>query len=385
MNVLFISFWYPTPRNPHFGVFIKEHAHAVHSVGNSVVLLAVVLEKSKDFLKISVTDKRDEVGMRTVILQVNSIFKDIIYYLIPLLYLLVRNVYNKHIKAEFNPDIIHSNVIFPAGIIGHFLASKLKKPHVITEHWSRISGFKNKPILFNLFAKSYRNADAILPVSVFLKEKILSIIPGLNNQQFNVVGNVVSSDVFYYKDKALDNSTINICAIATWNNKKIPDKLPHLFIESLALTQSKFKKEIKLTMIGGGNQVEELNSLCTQLNLDVVFTGFISKSKICDILHSSDFLVHASTIETFGVGVAEALMTGTPVICSNVGALPELVNKSNGVLCENNVDSWVAGLTKAISIKYNRKEIADNIKVQFNQQAIGKQISDVYSKLIPAK
>ena len=64
-----------------------------------------------------------------------------------------------------------------------------------------------------------------------------------------------------------------------------------------------------------------------KVKYSINYTGNISKEKIVEILHDSDFFVHASYIETFSLVIAEALSTGTPVIASNVGAIPEFVNK----------------------------------------------------------
>jgi len=68
-------------------------------------------------------------------------------------------------------------------------------------------------------------------------------------------------------------------------------------------------------MIGGGDRVDELKKLCDQQPYKIEFLGYQTKEEIALILQNSDFLVHASTIETFGVVLVEAMMTGTPVIC----------------------------------------------------------------------
>ncbi|HEY5509168.1 MAG TPA: glycosyltransferase, partial [Paludibacter sp.] len=174
---------------------------------------------------------------------------------------------------------------------------------------------------------------------------------------------------------------IRFCAVATWANKKVPDKMPELFIEALAKLQTNLKQTIILTMIGGGDKVDELTKLCIQKGLESEFLGYQTKTEIAQQLQLSDFFVHASTIETFGVVTAEALMCGTPVICSNVGALPELIDESNGILCENSVDSWIVGLRKAISTSFNNKEISGKIKQKYSLLEIGKQFSSVYSEI----
>jgi glycosyltransferase involved in cell wall biosynthesis len=134
-------------------------------------------------------------------------------------------------------------------------------------------------------------------------------------------------------------------------------------------------------MIGGGNKTEELKDLCNSKGLQSNFVGYLNKQSIVKYLQKSDYFIHASTIETFGIVTAEALFCGTPVICSNVGALPELINDSNGVLCENTLDKWVEGLKEVINIKFNNAEIAKKIQSKFSKEIIANNISDIYGEV----
>jgi L-malate glycosyltransferase len=378
MKILFVSSWYPTPKNPNFGVFIKEHAHAIKCSGNEIVVLAIVIHKSSDIYATKLTDTADEAGVRTVTLEINTRFRDHIYHLIPFQSYLVKQLFKKNISPNFTPDIIHSNVIFPAGMIGDSLAQSLNKPHIITEHWSRIKGLLEMPVLSGLAVRAYNRAARILPVSEFLQNSMIDMLPTVDKSKYRVVGNVIDSHVFYYKEKESSKDIIRFCAIATWMNKKIPDKMPELFIEALALLQKEINQTIVLTLVGGGDKVDELRHLCADRNLKAEFPGYQSKTEIAKYLQSSDYFVHASTVETFGVVTAEALFCGTPVVCSNVGALPEIVNHTNGVLCENSVESWVEALKQALSTTYSHLFISENIKSKFDLNSIGQKINSIY-------
>lgn len=381
MKILFLSSWYPTPSNPNFGIFVKEHATAIQSSGNEIVVLAIVVSKGEKIWSKTEVDTIDENGIRTIIVEIKTRFRDVIYHAIPIQYCIAKNTLRRNILPYFTPDLIHSNVIFPAGIIGNRLAAYLKKPHIITEHWSRINDFLKKPLLSRLGINTYQNAAKILPVSEFLKERMIAVLPTINQKKYQVIPNVIDSKTFFYKGKTTNPDSIRFCAIATWANKKIPDKKPELFIEALVQLQTELKQTVMLTMIGGGDNVNELKELCEQKGLQTEFTGYLDKKEIVRHLQSADFFVHASTIETFGVVVAEALLCGTPVICSNVGALPELISESNGILCDNTVESWVRGLKKAISIQFDHAEISETVKSKFSRKTIGEKINDVYLKI----
>lgn len=381
MKVLYISSWYPTPGNPNYGIFVKEHARAIKTTTADIRVLAVVVLRAEPYLKVSHREYIDESGIRTFEIIIQSRLRDIIYHLVPLQNRIAYKYFKESIEPYFSPDIIHSNVIFPAGIIGDYFAKKLKKPHIITEHWSKIDGLLKKPYLSSLARKAYQRASMILPVSQFLKGNMLDLLPNLNPEKFKVVSNVISSETFKYKEKILHEEEINFCAVATWVTKRKPDKKPELFIEALAEVQKSTSRKIRLTMVGGGNRVAELKNLCKQLNLNADFVGYQTKTQIADILQKTDFFVHASTIETFGVVIVEALMTGTPVVCSNVGGLPELIDKSNGVLCENNIDDWISGIQKIIQSDFDRKQIAEVVKNRFGYESIGNEIVTIYETL----
>src|ERR1035437_10032770 len=104
MKILFISSWYPTPANPNFGVFIKEHAHAIKDAGNEIVVLALVIHQSQDNYSTKLTDVLDEVGVRTVILEINTRFRDLIYHLVPFQSHLLKTLFKKKISSVFFPD-----------------------------------------------------------------------------------------------------------------------------------------------------------------------------------------------------------------------------------------------------------------------------------------
>lgn len=379
MNILFVTQWYPNRQQPFFGIFVREHARAVQSAGHTVLVLAVSLHKSRELFIKKSYQYTDEYGIRTIQCELHSRLKDVLFHLPDLQQYFLNQTYF-HEKGQFTPDLIHSQVIYPAGIWGNVLARRFNVPHVITEHWSRLAGF-SKSIYFAKGKKAYAGAGAILPVSGFLKTSIQTLVPELNDSKFTIVGNVVDQALFTFQNTEKKSDELVFCAVATWQHKKNPDKMPELFIDALAALQKQLSRKLKLVIIGGGNKVADMEKRCKNAELDTRFTGFLAKEHIAEELHKADYFVHASTIETFSIVVAEALACGLPVICSNTGALPELVDESNGVLCENTLPGWTAALEKAIATPYDRSAIASQLHQRFSHAAIGAKIAGVYQKL----
>jgi len=88
---------------------------------------------------------------------------------------------------------------------------------------------------------------------------------------------------------------------------------------------------LKLLIVGSGSEEMELKALAQQLAIqnDVIFTGRIPFSDVPRYHNMISIYVALSTFESFGVSVVEAQATEIPVIVSNVGGLPEVVD--NGV------------------------------------------------------
>ena len=386
MKILFIASWYPTAKNHYSGIFVKEHAKAARNTGNEVTVLAIVVHRCSCLWRKRITDSIDENGIRTVLIEIDTCFRDVVYHAIPLQYRIVKNYVKNDLLNSFSPDLIHSNVVFPAGIIGDKLAQNLGIPHIVTEHWSQLRKFLKKPLFSQMGINVYNNAARILPVSEYLKQEIIDSVGGtIPVDKFRVIGNVVDSRIFKYKTKTLCEDEIRICTIGTWNNTRNITKRPELLIEAISIIQTEFDKKIKLTMVGGGNRLDELKELCRTKSVAANFTGYLNSIEVATLLHSSDYMAHCSNVETFGIVVAEALMTGTPVICSNTGALIELMAEERGVVkgvtCENTLSDWLHKLKIAFLWRFDNESIAKEIGDKYSLDAISAELGEVYDEL----
>jgi glycosyltransferase involved in cell wall biosynthesis len=91
----------------------------------------------------------------------------------------------------------------------------------------------------------------------------------------------------------------------------------------------------KLVVAGASTDQERINwvaELCRQAKADYV--GDVRGSAKADLLAGARALLFPTKLdEAFGLGMVEALMSGTPVICSNHGACPEIVSAEVGFVC----------------------------------------------------
>lgn len=376
MNVLFLTAWYPSDRNPHKGIFVQEHARAIAAAGHNVQVVALDVSDGNSVFseKYSVTT---ESGIRTHVISIHSRWHKKLYALYPILNRLVSKYIRSNVYGEMTPDIVHSNVLYPAGLIGHDIAAELHVPHVITEHWSKARRFLEVSLYRGRGKRAYREAAAVTCVSEFLKDYLK---PHLNQtRHVLVIPNVVSAE-FSSTFAPPDPLELQVTAVASWTKPKRPE----LFVNALNKAATDTGRKICLNIFGDGPQLMEFRNRKFSSSFRINFLGFASKREISKRVAGSHFFVHASDIETFSLVVAESLSVGTPVICSNRGALPELVSEIAGVLCENTEEDWAKKILVALTLQFDREAIKALYKNRFTQQTIGAEFSRLYSHITGA-
>ena len=192
MRSLFITCWYPSSKSTGFGIFVKEHAAAVQQAGIKTAVIALLHNPSKALLSIRRELFTDENGVLTLLVHIEGRLHKWAASTPWFLYRQINTAFLQLVKSGFKPDILHGNVIFPAGVLTNFLSRKYYIPYVLTEHWSRADAFINNHIWSRLGKRAYAEAKAVSCVSGFLAAKISPLLPP--NVLFSIIPNVVHAD-----------------------------------------------------------------------------------------------------------------------------------------------------------------------------------------------
>jgi glycosyltransferase involved in cell wall biosynthesis len=369
-SILLISYWYPNKSNKNFGIFVKRHARAIKE-NNKVVVLAVTVLKGKSLLKKTTEKTIDENGIETHHIYLESIFNKLLYVLLPLHF----SVIKKYVLTQLTPahtfDFVHSNVIFPCGIIGHRLAEMLKAKHVITEHWTRVDKFFSKSLYASAGKRALNEAYAITCVSETLKQTVQKYTS--NNRLF-VVPNVIDGSQFYYDHRIQKNARFTFIAVASW----MPHKNPFYFLNALqALVNEKKMNDFKMVIVGKGGQIEQMKA--NNYSFDIDYTGSLSAEEIRVQLNKSHVFLHGSDYETFSVIIAEALLCGLPSVVSPYGIATEVINASNGFVTDNTATDWKNKILTCYQTTYNNALIADQLKGKYDIKPVGELMDRAYN------
>jgi glycosyltransferase involved in cell wall biosynthesis len=93
--------------------------------------------------------------------------------------------------------------------------------------------------------------------------------------------------------------------------------------------------DVKLVLVGDGVERSRLEELVKRLNLKdcIQFAGQVPQERIPQIMHQADVFALSSLSESFGIVNLEAMAAGLPIVATNVGGIPDIVEEGvNGYL-----------------------------------------------------
>jgi glycosyltransferase involved in cell wall biosynthesis len=199
---------------------------------------------------------------------------------------------------------------------------------------------------------------------------------GITNTE--IISNIIDTSLFGFAPKIKQNkTTLYFTCAAHWESPKRLD----LIIDSVSEFAKKTRQSIELNVIGNGSQQNRYVNKSNN-SIQIHWLGYLPKHEIPAVLHKTDYFLHASAIETFSIVIVEALSTGTPVLASNAGAIPELIDTSNGILVENTLESWISGLTEITNRNFDHPAIAAKISGKYSPAAIAEKIENVYEHIL---
>lgn len=204
----------------------------------------------------------------------------------------------------------------------------------------------------------YNNADHIITVSDYIKERVQTIMP--QDTKTITVLNGIDLDMFAPQSDKDWKQHDGFMMVFT--GRLIPEKGILQLIK--AMQQLKTYSDIKLVIIGSGSLGNNQSSTHFQEQLkeasqdldNIHFTGYITYKEMAHYLQKADIAVLPSIWEEpFGLTMAEAQAAGLPIITTSQGGIPEVVSEQNAILLDVN-EHFVDNLAAAILDLYQHPE-----------------------------
>lgn len=292
----------------------------------------------------------------------------------------------KKIIIKFRPDILHAHYSSSYGLLG---ALSGFRPYLISVWGNDIFSFPNKSRLHRCIIKYNLNrADLILSISHVMArqtqrftDKPIAVVPwGVDLDRFK------STKV----DSLFTSGDIIIGTVKTMEPKY---GITYLIEAFSLLRKRRPELPLKLLIVGGGSRIDELIQQVSELGLvdHVKFTGFVDHDEVPSYVNMLDIAVFLSTLdsESFGVAIIEASACCKPVIVSNVGGLPEVVEDGvTGVVVPNmNAEKAADALETLLDDEELRRSMGqkgrERVKKHYDWSRNVHQMIEIYQDVLP--
>lgn len=225
-----------------------------------------------------------------------------------------------------NADIVRLGRFFGRKVILHIHASRFK------DFFNEASGLQKEKILDTL-----KSADRIIVLSQSWKEWFLSI--GIESSALTVLPNITPEPTEIPSARVRDGKTRFLFLGEIGQRKGVFD-----IIRAIASHKNEAEGKIELK-IGGNRNEDRLMEAIRKDGLEniVSFEGWASGEKKLRMLNWADVYILPSFNEGLPISILEAMSYGCPIISTEVGGIPEVVNGNGTLITPGNAEEiWDA-------------------------------------------
>jgi glycosyltransferase involved in cell wall biosynthesis len=367
LRILVVPKWYPWPDRPVFGIFCREHARAL-ATRHDVVVLASLATRSPGFALFSLEDRMED-GLRTLRVRYRrpwfrpAAMACQIAGMLAALWRLRRE--------GWRPDVVHAHV-FSAGLPALLLGRLSRALVVITEHYT---GFQRGLVTGAdrwVARTAFERADLVAPVSHELAGHLRALAP---TARIEVLPNVVDTAVFSPDGREPRHDPPRLLTVGALAQKK-----GHIhLLEAMARLP-----DARLELVGDGELREELQAAAQRLGVAdrVELAGALPKERVAGLMRESDLFVLPSLNETFGCVLIEAMASGLPSVASRTGGVPEVLDEQAGELVEPaDPEALADAIGRTLAREFDPGEMARSAEARYGYAAFARRWSGVYEEL----
>jgi glycosyltransferase involved in cell wall biosynthesis len=287
------------------------------------------------------------------------------------------------LAAQLQVDLVHLSYPMPVN------PAAFHCPTLVTLHdlypYEMPMNFGFPKFIFNrvVLQQCLRNVDGIACVSEITLLRLRQYLPIAVWRKALRIYNCVEAEPIHNPQPplpGLHSQPFLLCVAQHRRNKNIP-----LLIRTFhrMLHASQLAPEMKLMIVGiGGPETPDIHRLVSNLGLGdrVHFLEGVSDSELQWCYTHCEVVVSPSTVEGFGLPVAEALLAGCRIVCSDIPAFREVADgHCRFVTLEKNAEE---NLVAAIVAALNEPKQSPKFLPQFSAPVLAGQYTRLYRALV---
>lgn len=296
---------------------------------------------------------------------------------------------------NLKPDLVHTHAS-KAGILGRWAAAKVGIPAVHTIHGASFH-YGQSPAASWLYRQLERNAarstarfisvaeamtDQYVAAGIALRDRFVTISSGFDVEPFLTP---LRDPVVVRNELGLRPEHVVIGKIARLFHLK-----GHEFLIAAAGAVAAQVPNVRFLLVGDGLLRSEFEQKISAAGLKdhFVFTGLVPPSRIPELIHAMDIVVHTSLWEGLARVLPQGLIAGKPVISYDVDGAREVVlpGETGFLLPPQSIEPLAQAMIELASdaelrARYGtagRARFAD----QFRHQTMTRRIREVYAAVL---
>lgn len=209
-------------------------------------------------------------------------------------------------------------------------------------------------ILYPLLTKLSRTLEQYIAISETVKNFHIKF--GFDEEKIKVIPNFIQYKFNKNMDfKYHDKDFFNILYVGAMNESKGI----HILIKAFSRIARKYK-DSRLILVGKGRKINDYLQMAKNLDIDnkVTFTGYLNDGKKNKYYSEANVFIHpAIWPEPFGRTLLEAMSFNIPLIVSNVGAPPKIIQDAGLIFENGNVEDLERKMKMIIDDNKLRKKL----------------------------
>ncbi len=289
----------------------------------------------------------------------------------------------KELCKSWQPDILDAHFVWPDGVGVALLAKELGIPYVITLRGKLYECLKS-PAQTRQCAEALQGAAAVISVSSRMADEALKL--GTPRERLHVIVNGVDCDHFRPRDRndcreklGLPQEGRLLVTVSHLGHRKGH----HETIRALA----GLPDDVSLIIVGGsaqGGTPDILRQVARDAGVEerLILTGSQPYDRIPLYFSAADASVLASYREGCPNAVLESLACGTPVIATDVGAVPDIlpVPGAGRIVPAEQVDPLRDGIAEVLGQSWSTDDVVRDSGVKSWSQ-VAEEVQDLLIKL----